>query len=135
MASVHTGSRTDIHHVIGSANGVFIVFNNHQRVPKITKTLKGGEQAVIVPLVQTNARFIEHVEHSGETGTDLGRQTDSLRFTTGQGHRRPIEAQIVQTDIQQKAQSHADLAQHEVSDLHLTVREQWFTALEGTLTH
>ena len=135
MASVHSGSWSDIHQVIGSANGVFIVFHNHQRVPQITEPLEGGEQTIVVPLVQTNARFIEHVQHSGETGTDLSRQSDSLRLTTGQRHRRPIEAQIVETNIQQKTQSHADLAQHEVSDLHLTVREQWFTALEGTLTH
>ncbi len=42
--------------------------------------LEGGEQALIVALMQTDARFIKNVEHADETRADLGREPNALRF-------------------------------------------------------
>ncbi len=70
--------------------------------------------------MQTNAGFIEHVEHTGESGADLGGQTDALGFPAREGHRRAIKAEVIETDVNQETQSHADLPQHQISDLDLT---------------
>ena len=80
VAAVHTGTRTDVHHVISSTNRVFIVFHHHEGVTQITQPLEGGQQAVVIALMQADARFIEHVEHPGQTGADLRGQTNALRF-------------------------------------------------------
>ena len=80
VAAVHTGTRTDVHHMISSTNRVFIVFHHHEGVTQITQPLEGGQQAVVIALMQADARFIEHVEHPGQTGADLRGQTNALRF-------------------------------------------------------
>jgi hypothetical protein len=40
---------------------------------------------MIVPLVQTDRRLIQHIEHSDQPGADLGGQPDPLRLAAGQG--------------------------------------------------
>ena len=121
--------------MIRGTNRVFIVFHNHQSVAEITKALEGGQQPVIVTLMETNTRFIEHVQNTGESSADLRGQTNALRFATREGHRWPIKAQVIQADIKEKPQAHADLAQHQITDLHLTIREQWFTGFKSPHTH
>ena len=85
--------------------------------------------------MQADARFIQHVQHPGESGTDLGRQTDALRLATAQGHRRAIQAQVVEPHIQQKAQAHADLPQHQITDLDLARVQLGLLALAGPHPH
>ena len=58
--------------MIRGTNGVFVVFDNHQSVAEILKTLECGKQPVIVTLMETNTRFIEHVQNTGESSADLG---------------------------------------------------------------
>ena len=41
VSPVDTGTRADVHHVIGSTNGVFIVFHHHQGVSKIPEPNQG----------------------------------------------------------------------------------------------
>ena len=38
----------------------------------------------VVAWMQANAWFVEHVEDADETGTNLSREADSLRFTAGE---------------------------------------------------
>ena len=46
------------------------------------------DEAAVVALVQADARLVEHVQHPGEAGADLGRQPDALRLSPGQRSRR-----------------------------------------------
>ena len=38
ISAVHTGSRTDVHDVVGGEHGVVVVFNYYKRVAEVTKT-------------------------------------------------------------------------------------------------
>ena len=58
-----------------------------------------------------------------------------LGFATREGRRRPVETEVIQARIKEKPQAHADLAQHQVPDLNLTIREQWFTRFKSPHTH
>ena len=135
MTAVHTGAGTDVHHMVSGTNGVFVVLDNDQGVAEVAQPLERRQQAVIVTLVQSDARFIQDIENTGESGTDLCGQTDPLRLASRKGHRRPIQAEIVQTHIQQEPQTHADLSQHEVTDLNLTGRQQWLATFRGANPH
>ena len=97
LAAVNTGSRSHIHDEIGSPHGIFVMLYHNQGVAQIPQPLQGGQQLVIVPLMQTDGRLIQNIEHAYQAGTDLGSQPDPLAFTTGQGGRRPRKGQILQT--------------------------------------
>ena len=83
------GSRTNIHNIIRSKHGILVMLHDNQRISQIPQMLQSGKQLVIVPLVQSNARFIQNIGYTNQTGTDLSRQTNSLCFPTGQAACRP----------------------------------------------
>jgi hypothetical protein len=56
------------------------VLDHYNRIPQISEALQGVQQAAVVPLMQSNGGFIKHVQDSCQPGTDLGRQSDPLRF-------------------------------------------------------
>ena len=74
------GARTNINDIVGSPDRVFIVLHHNQGVAEVPQLEQGGEQPIVIPLVQADARFIEHVQHAREAGTDLGGQANPLGF-------------------------------------------------------
>ena len=62
--------------------------------------------------MQANAGFIQYIGHAYQAGTDLGRQADPLRLTSGQRSGSPGKGQIFQPHIQQEVQSCLDLLQY-----------------------
>ena len=124
VAAMHAGPRTDVHQVVCGANGVFVVLHHDQGVAQIPQLQQGVEQAVVVALVQADARLIQHVEHAGQAGTDLGGQPDALGLAATEGHGRPIQAEVIEAHIQQEFEPQPDLPQHQVADLDLARRQQ-----------
>jgi len=98
VAAVHAGTGADVHNVVGGANRVLVVLHHDQGVAQIPQLGEGVEEAIVVALVQADARLIQHVEDTGEAGTDLGGQPDALGFTAGEGHGRAVEAQSLGRD-------------------------------------
>ncbi len=49
-----TRARSEIHHDVGGAHGVFIVLDDDHRVPEIPQASERVEQTVIIPVVQTD---------------------------------------------------------------------------------
>ncbi len=62
--------------------------------------------------MQPDGRLVEHVEHADQAGPDLSGQPDALRLTAGQRGRRAGQRQILQPDIEQKAQPRLDFLEH-----------------------
>ena len=124
FAAMDPSSRANVDDVVGGANRVLVVLHHDQGVAQIPELHQGVQQPVVVALMQTDARLVEHVEHSRQTRTDLGGQTDPLGLTTREGHRWAIQAQVIQAHVQQELQAHADLPQHQIANLDLTGIEQ-----------
>ncbi len=80
-------------------------------LPRSRRRKQGLQQAPIVPLMEPDRRLIENVEDADEAGTDLRRQPDALALTAGQCGRRPIQRQIIQTDVDEKPEPLANLFQ------------------------
>ena len=59
------------------------MLDNDHRVPEIAESAESPQQAVIVALMQADARFIKHVEHPCQSGADLRGKTDALRLAAG----------------------------------------------------
>ena len=67
------------------------------------------DEALVVALVEADRRLVEHVEHADQPAPDLRREPDPLRLAAGQGRRRPVEAEVVEADVEQEPQPLVDL--------------------------
>ena len=60
-------------------------------LPRSRSSPQSGDEAIVIALVEPNARLVEHIETSGESGADLRRQPDALRFAAGERAALAIE--------------------------------------------
>ena len=81
FAAMNTGTGSEIHHIVGGADGGLIMLDHNHSVAQVTQAEEGVEQAVVVSLVQSNTGFIEDVEDSHQAGADLGSETDALALS------------------------------------------------------
>ena len=100
--TVFAGLRPNVDQPIGGINGVFIVLDHDQCVADIPQMLKGSDESLIVTLMQTNRRLIQHIQHPCQTRPDLCCQANTLGLTTGQRARSTIQGKIVQPDVKKE---------------------------------
>ena len=83
FSTMYARCRSDIHNIISSPHGVFIMFNNNQCISQIFQIHQRPQKLIIVSLMQTDTRLVKNIGNTHQSGTDLGCQTNSLRFSTG----------------------------------------------------
>ncbi len=79
-AAVLARARAHVHHMIGAEDSVGVVLDHQHAVAQIAQPLEGGDQPVVVALVQADGRLVEHVHHPGQPRADLAGQADALRL-------------------------------------------------------
>ena len=67
--------------------------------------------------MEPNGRFVEHVERTDQSRTELIRQCHSLGFSTGESFCLPIERQVSEADALEKAQFRFELPEDIRRDL------------------
>ena len=97
-------------------DGVLVVLDDHHRVAQIAQAGERLDEALVVALVQTDRRLVEHVEHADQAG---------CRSATPGGcaapHRRPawrptVEREVVEAHVEQEAHAGVDLLHHALGD-------------------
>ena len=83
-AAMDAGSRAHVDQIIGGADGVFVMFDHDHRIADVAQALQGGQQAVVVALMQADGGLVQHIEHAGEARADLRGQTDALALAARQ---------------------------------------------------
>jgi hypothetical protein len=73
---------TEIDDMVGSAHGVFVMFDDKEGVTPVTKATEDAEKLLIVARVETDGGFIEYVEYALEIRTELRGEADTLRFAS-----------------------------------------------------
>ena len=71
---------TDVHDPGRGADGVLVVLDDDERVAEVAQLDERLDEPAVVSLVESDGRLVEHVEHSGEPGSDLRREADALRL-------------------------------------------------------
>ena len=61
LAAVYTRSRSDVHDIVGGVHGILIVFDHDDGVAQVTQMAQGGNQLVVVPLMQSDARLVQNI--------------------------------------------------------------------------
>ena len=64
LASVFAGTRTHIDHPVRLANHVLIVFDDDDTIAQVAQVVQGGDQAIVVTLMQTNRGFVQNIHHT-----------------------------------------------------------------------
>ena len=54
---------THVYHVIGRQHHVAVMLYHNHRIAYVTQLLQRMNQALVVPLVQTNARLVQYVKY------------------------------------------------------------------------
>ena len=111
LTAVLPRPRAYVHHVVGGPNGLLVVLHHDHRVAKVPEALQRLDETTVVPLVEADGRLVQHVQHPDEAAADLGCEADALCLPTGQGGRRPGQAEVVEAHVQQEAQPSVDLLQ------------------------
>ena len=116
VAAVLTGAGAHVHHVVGGQDGLQVVLHHQHRVAQVAHLLEGADELQVIPLVEADARLVQHVEHALELAPDLGSEADALALAAGEGGRAAVQSEVAQAHIVQEAQALADLLQHLLGD-------------------
>ena len=84
------------------------MFDDNHRIAKVAEPAQGGQQTVVIALMQANGGFIQDIQHAGQAGADLRGQPNALALAAGQGARGARQAEIIQTDIVKEAEPLVD---------------------------
>ncbi len=116
-ATMFAGAQSHVDHVIGGANRFLIVLDHEHRVAEVAQMPQGRNQAIVVALVQADRRLVEHVHDAGQAGADLRGEANALRLAPRQCVGRALERQVVQADIIEEFQAHADFTHDALADI------------------
>ena len=126
LAAVDAGARSEIHDVVGCPHGLFIVFDDDDRIALVPQMTQGIQQTLVVPGMQADARFVEHVHHADEPAADLAGEPDALRLPARKRRRRAFQRQVFETHVEQEVEPCDDLLERFVADLAFGVRQGQF---------
>ena len=105
LAAVLARAGADVDDPVGGGDGVLVVLDDDEGVAEVAQAGEGLDQPVVVALVQPDARLVEHVEDPDEAGPDLGGEPDALRLAAGERAGRPVEAEVVEADVEEEARA------------------------------
>ena len=116
VAAVLPGARTDVDHVVGRADGLLVVLDHDDGVAQVAQALEGGDQPLVVALVQADGGLVQHVEHAHQAAADLAGQTDALGLATREGAGGAGQRQVVEPDVEQELHALAHLLEDAVGN-------------------
>ncbi len=117
------GPGPDVDHVVGHPDGLLVVLHHDHRVAQVAQALEGADEALVVPLVESDRRLVEHVEHPDQAAADLAGQPDPLGLAARQGGGRPGQGQVVEAHVEQELHPLPHLAEDPVGDEMVAVGE------------
>jgi hypothetical protein len=120
---VDSCARAHIDDVVGGQDRFAIVLDDDDCVAEIAKAGLSFDEAGVVPSVQPNAWLVEYVENAHQCGANLGGEADSLPFAGGKRLRAAIEGEVIESDVDEKAESSGDCLEERVCDRTLARRE------------
>ena len=82
MTATISGTGAEVNDHIRLSHGLFIMFDDNDRVTYVAQALQRFQQALIVAVMESDGRFVQNVEHTYQTRADLAGQANPLRLPT-----------------------------------------------------
>ena len=108
-AAVFPGSGAHIDNMVGGSHHGFVMLDDQQRITQVSQTLHGSDEAGVISGMETDRRFVTDVEHPHQPAAYLGGQANPLRFAAAECGRSPVNRQVFQADVLQKAETGLNL--------------------------
>ncbi len=132
LPAVSPGPRTHVDEMVGRENGLAIVLDDEDCVAEIAQPHLRGDEAGVVAGVKAHAWLVEHVEHAHERRADLRSQTNPLALARRQRLRAAVEGEVVEADVDEKAEARGDRLQERFGDRALARSEDGRVVGAGT---
>src|SRR5262249_39800718 len=97
-------------------------------IAKITQTLEGLNEPVIVALMEPNGWLVEHVQHAAKPRANLGGEADALSFAAGERGGIAIEREVIESDRTKEFQPLNNLATDAIGNQRLARGEVQFVS-------
>ena len=111
-----SGAGSKVGDEVGCAHHCFIVLDDNDCITQVFQTKECVDQPVVVMGMQSHGGLVAHVEHPGESGTDLSSQAHPLGLAAGQCSGGAVHGHVIQADTLQEFDSAFDLFQDLVGD-------------------
>ena len=85
LSAVGSGTGVDVDEIVSGPHGVLVVLHHNEGIAQIPQAAEGGQQLVVVPLVQADGWLVQNIQHSHQAAADLRGQPDTLALAAGQG--------------------------------------------------
>ena len=83
LSSKFAGARPEVDDHIGVQNHLAVVFDDQDGVPQISQFPYRVDQQSIIFGMKPDTGFVKYVEDTDQARTQLGRQTNALKFSPG----------------------------------------------------
>ena len=120
-AAVLARRRADVDHPVGRADRLLVVLDDKERVAEVAEPDERRDEPVVVALVEADGWLVEDVQHAHERRADLRGEPDPLRLAARQRAGRAVQGQVVEPDVDEKAEPRVDLLEDLAGDLVLTI--------------
>jgi hypothetical protein len=85
--------------MVGFSHDIFIMLDNDDGISNLRKRFKILDESAIISRMQTNRWFVKDIDDSLKPRTNLGRETNSLRFSSREGICSTRNGNVVESDI------------------------------------
>ena len=122
LTAVLSRAGPEIDQVVGGTDRLLVVLDDDHRVAQVAQPHERREESRVVALVQPYARLVENVEHAHEARPDLRGEPNALRFPARERFRAPVQREILEPDVDEKAQPLAHFLQYGPGDVRVEAR-------------
>ena len=105
------GTGTEIDDVIGDRHRLGLVLDDEDGVALVAQPQQQLVHPLDVVRVQPDRRLVEDVAHVGERRSEVADHLGALRFTARERPRRPVEAEIAESDLHERVERLPELRQ------------------------
>jgi len=116
--------RPQVENAVGRAHDIRIVLDHKNRISQIAQIMQNFNKPVRIAAVQANRRLIEHIQRPDQTRPQRSRELNPLRLAARQGRSQPVQRQIFQPDVVEKAQPFAKFDQQLLGNRRLLHQER-----------
>ena len=109
LASASACQGADVDDVVGVLYHLAVVLHYDDGVAAVAQGFERADELDVVALVKADARFVKDVKDSHQLAANLCGKADALTFTARETHRGAREGEVLQSDIEQEAESCANL--------------------------
>ena len=94
IATVDTGSRAKLHHIVGSPYSLLVVLHHNKGVAQVPQVPQGVYELFVIALVEPDCRLIQDIQHTHEGASDLGGKPYALGLAPRQGCSLTVQCKV-----------------------------------------